>query len=77
MRFLCNPSLCEFSVKHFEIKIKLRSFMSSEHINEKGDGPYRYIVLIYMYIGLHVLLQSDEKRKRPLIISIQKAGCKC
>ena len=23
------------------IKIKLRSFKSSEHINEKGDGPYR------------------------------------
>ena len=23
-----------------EIKIKLRSFKSSEHINEKGDGPY-------------------------------------
>ena len=21
-------------------KIKLRSFKSSEHINEKGDGPY-------------------------------------
>ena len=23
-----------------EIKIILRSFKSSEHINEKGDGPY-------------------------------------
>ena len=23
------------------IKIKLRSFQSSEHINEKRDGPYR------------------------------------
>ena len=23
------------------IKFKLRSFKSSEHINEKGDGPYR------------------------------------
>ena len=23
-----------------EIKIKLRSFKSSEHINEKGDGPH-------------------------------------
>ena len=23
------------------IKLKLRSFKSSEHINEKGDGPYR------------------------------------
>ena len=23
-----------------EIKIKLRSFKSSERINEKGDGPY-------------------------------------
>ena len=22
-------------------KIKLRSFKSSKHINEKGDGPYR------------------------------------
>ena len=22
-------------------KLKLRSFMSNEHINEKGDGPYR------------------------------------
>ena len=22
-------------------KIRLRSFKSSEHINEKGDGPYR------------------------------------
>ena len=22
------------------IKLKLRSFKSSEHINEKGDGPY-------------------------------------
>ena len=25
----------------FLIKIKLRSFKSSEHIFEKGDGPYR------------------------------------
>ena len=24
-----------------KIKIKLKSFKSSEHINEKGDGPYR------------------------------------
>ena len=24
-----------------KIKRKLRSFKSSEHINEKGDGPYR------------------------------------
>ena len=24
-----------------EIKLKLRSIESSEHINEKGDGPYR------------------------------------
>ena len=24
-----------------KIKLKLRSFKSSEHINEKGDGPYR------------------------------------
>ena len=24
-----------------EIKLKLRSFKSSEHIDEKGDGPYR------------------------------------
>ena len=23
------------------IKLKLRFFKSSEHINEKGDGPYR------------------------------------
>ena len=23
------------------IKLKLRSFKSSEHINEKGNGPYR------------------------------------
>ena len=26
---------------HNRIKIKLRSLKSSEHINEKGDGPYR------------------------------------
>ena len=24
-----------------DCKIKLRSFKRSEHINEKGDGPYR------------------------------------
>ena len=24
-----------------EVKLKQRSFKSSEHINEKGDGPYR------------------------------------
>ena len=24
-----------------EIKIKVRSFVGSEHINEKRDGPYR------------------------------------
>ena len=24
-----------------QIKIKLRSYKSSENINEKGDGPYR------------------------------------
>ena len=27
-------------VTYFKIKIKLRSFKSSERINEKGDGPY-------------------------------------
>ena len=26
---------------HFELNIKQRSFKSSEHISEKGDGPYR------------------------------------
>ena len=31
-----------------KIKMKLRSFKSSEHINEKGDGSYRgfgYLIL--------------------------------
>ena len=30
-----------FLLAEFKIKLKLRSFKSSEHINEKGDGPYR------------------------------------
>ena len=41
---------------HLEVdKIKLRSLMSSEHINEKGDGPYRgfgYLSLVGDPIGL-------------------------
>ena len=28
-------------LQHMMIKIKLRSFKSSERINEKRDGPYR------------------------------------
>ena len=28
-------------VKNKELKIKQRSFKSSEHISEKGNGPYR------------------------------------
>ena len=31
------------NVRSYRIKIKLRSFKSSEHIYEKGDGPYRGI----------------------------------
>ena len=30
----------EFDCPKYKIKIKLRSFKSSEHINEKRDGPY-------------------------------------
>ena len=33
-------------------KIKLRSFKSSEHINKKGDGPYRG----FGYLSLFILL---------------------
>ena len=28
-------------IVHYQIKIKLRSFKSSKHINEESDGPYR------------------------------------
>ena len=28
------------NISYYIIKIKLRSFKSSERINEKGDGPY-------------------------------------
>ena len=31
---------CKIAFDHL-IKIKLRSFKSSEHINENGIGPYR------------------------------------
>ena len=35
------PKMGYTNGEHFhEIKNKLRSFKSSEHINEKGDGPY-------------------------------------
>ena len=33
-----------------QIKIKLRSFKSSEHIFEKGDGPYRGFGTLYTCI---------------------------
>ena len=36
-----NKHLYVKSYKFTLIKLKLRSFKSSEHINEKGDGPYR------------------------------------
>ena len=40
----CDSCLYTFSIYDYirwnEIKIKLRSFKSSEYINEKGDGPY-------------------------------------
>ena len=29
------------NIKRSNKKLKLRSFKNSEHINEKGDGPYR------------------------------------
>ena len=34
---ICLPTLSGGDI----IKIKLTSFKSGEHINEKGDGPYR------------------------------------
>ena len=45
-----------------EIKIKLRSFKSSEHINEIGDGPYRgfdYLSLFSDPIDLATLNQRE------------------
>ena len=34
----CTAYTCTCNCKN---RIKLRSFKRSEHINEKGDGPYR------------------------------------
>ena len=38
---LCVHNTYSFIKIPLEIKIKLRSFKSSEHISEKGVGPYR------------------------------------
>ena len=46
----------------YEIKIKLRSFKSSEHIFEKGDGPYRGKKSIFILIQM-VLQVSYFTRK--------------
>ena len=35
--FRCYINVCDVVKK----ELKLRSFKSSEHITEKGDGPYR------------------------------------
>ena len=49
------------------IKYKLRSFKGSEHINEKGDGPYMtYMVVdtktsrIQIRPNIHILKRSLE-----------------
>ena len=45
-----------------EIRIKLRSFKSSEHINEKGDGPFRgfgYLSLLSDPIDLATWNKSE------------------
>ena len=36
-----DNELLRIHQKNEESKLKLRSFKISEHINEKGDGPYR------------------------------------
>ena len=38
--FLIRNFKLPFKPLRFRIKMKLRSFKSSEHITEKGDGPY-------------------------------------
>ena len=44
-------------------KIKLRSFKSSEYINEKGDGPYRdYNYLSLFSDPIDLTTYMDPKR---------------
>ena len=41
MNFIEHLRVLKSQQSPFIIKIKLRSFKSREHINEKKDGPYR------------------------------------
>ena len=52
-------------------KLNLRTFKSSEHINEKGDGPYRGFDYGYLCKSIH--LCADFSR---LPLSIMKTKIK-
>ena len=62
-----------------KLKLKLRSFKSSEHIFEKGDGPYRgfgYSSLVsdpLMIFGYILPCKSKMLYKNPIVIYRQKA----
>ena len=48
--------MLSFCVHKVEIKIKLRSFKSSEHINEKGnrDGPETLFGILEVLLNIQV-----------------------
>ena len=45
-----------------QIKIKLRSFKGSEHINKKGDGPYRGFGYLSLFSDPIDLVNMEPKR---------------
>ena len=53
-----------------EIKIKLRSFKSSEHINEPEDGPY--IKLVFIEIFEHQLSKLSKCIQLAFVKSVKK-----
>ena len=52
--------------------IKLRSFKSSEHINEKGDGPYRIFCYLSLFSDPIDLATWSQKELNTVILQLSK-----
>ena len=60
--FLENIISLQLYCYQYGIKIKLRSFKSNEHINEKVDGPYRGFGYLSLFSDLLNLAKLEPMR---------------
>ena len=60
------PKMFQF-LQFKKIKIKLRSFKSSEHNNEKRDGPYRDFGYLSLFSDPLGLTKMEPKRNTVIL----------